>query len=206
MRTWSREVVALAAAELEGVMPMSETTCAVLALLVLGWAVVSDWLTRANLTSPVVFAGAGFFLANPDWGPLDLDVETPSLHLVTELTLALLLFSDAARVNVAQLRQDLGVPTRLLAIGLPLSIGLGLVLAYWFLDGFSWALALFVAATLAPTDAALSAHVDNDEKIPSRIRRSLNVESGLNDGIATPVVALALAAAATELGAAGNGE
>ena len=185
---------------------MSETTFAVVALLVLGWAVVSDLLARANLTSPMVFAVAGYLLANPDWGPLSLDVETPAMHLVTELTLALLLFSDAARVNVAQLRQDLGVPTRLLAIGLPLSIGLGAVLAAWFLDGFSWALALFVAATLAPTDAALSAQVINDEKIPIRMRRSLNVESGLNDGIATPVVALALAAAATELGAPGNGE
>ena len=128
----------------------------------------------------------------------------PRVHLVTELTLALLLFSDAARVNVAKLRQDIGVPTRLLAIGLPLSIALGAVLAAWFLDGFSWALALFVGATLAPTDAALSAQVINDDKIPIRMRRSLNVESGLNDGIATPVVAFALAAAATELGARGQ--
>jgi NhaP-type Na+/H+ or K+/H+ antiporter len=185
---------------------MSETTFAVLALVVLCWAVVSGLLTRANLTSPLVFMVAGYLLANPSWGPLSLDVETPALHLVTELTLALLLFSDAARVNVVQLRQDVGVPTRLLAIGLPLSIGLGAVLAAWFLDGFSWALALFVAATLAPTDAALSAQVINDEEIPIRLRRALNVESGLNDGIATPVVTVALAAAATELGAAGSGE
>ncbi|WP_244927960.1 cation:proton antiporter [Nocardioides sp. W7] len=185
---------------------MSETTFAVLTLLVLGWAVVSDLLTRANLTSPLVFTVAGFLLANPDWGVLQLSVETPALHLITELTLALLLFSDAARVNVATLRQDLGVPTRLLAIGLPLSIAMGTVLAAWFLDGYSWALALFVAATLAPTDAALSAQVINDEKVPIRLRRALNVESGLNDGIATPVVGLALAAVATEMGAAGNGE
>lgn len=185
---------------------MSETTFAVLALLVLGWAVVSDLLTRANLTSPLVFMAAGYLLANPSWGPLDLDVETPAMHRVTELTLALLLFSDAARVNVVKLRQDIGVPTRLLAIGLPISILIGTLLAAWLLDDFPWALALFVAATLAPTDAALSAQVINDEKIPMRLRRSLNVESGLNDGIATPVVGLALAAAATELGAAGNGE
>ena len=185
---------------------MSETTFAVLALLVLGWAVVSDLLSRANLTSPLVFMVAGYFLANPDWGPLFLDVETPALHLVTELTLALLLFSDAARVNVVKLRQDIGVPARLLAIGLPLSIALGAVLAAWFFDDLSWALALFVAATLAPTDAALSAQVINDEKVPMRLRRALNVESGLNDGIATPVVSLALAAAATELGTAGNEE
>ena len=101
---------------------MSETTFAVLALVVLGWAVVSGLLTRANLTSPLVFTVAGYVLANPDWGLLYLDVDAPSLHLVTELTLALLLFSDAARVNVVKLRQDIGVPTRLLAIGLPLSI------------------------------------------------------------------------------------
>ena len=195
-----------AAAELERVRHMSETTFAVLALLVLGWAVVSERLTRANLTSPLVFTVAGYVLANPDWGVLDLDVDAPSLHMVTELTLALLLFSDAARVNVVKLRQDIGVPTRLLAIGLPLSIALGAVLAAWFLNGFSWALALFVAATLAPTDAALSAQVINDEKIPTRLRRSLNVESGLNDGIATPVVGVALAAAATELGAVTNGD
>ena len=67
---------------------MTETTFAVLALLVLGWAVVSDLLTRANLTSPLVFMVAGYFLGNPDWGPLHLDVEAPSVHLVTELTLA----------------------------------------------------------------------------------------------------------------------
>ena len=185
---------------------MSEITFAVLALLVLGWAVMSDLLSRANITSPMVFVVAGFVLANPEWGPLDLDVETPALHLVTELTLALLLFSDAARVNVVKLRQDLGVPVRLLAIGLPLSIGIGTVLAVWLLGGYSWALALFVAATLAPTDAALSAQVINDEKIPIRMRRALNVESGLNDGIATPVVGLALAAVATELGLSGSEE
>jgi len=183
-----------------------ETTFAVIALVLLGWAVVSGLLTRANLTSPLVFTVAGFVLANPDWGPLYLNIETPVLHLVTELTLALLLFSDAARVNVAQLRHDVAVPTRLLAIGLPLSLAIGTLLAAWLLDGFSWALALFVGATLAPTDAALSAQVVNDEKIPIRLRRSLNVESGLNDGIATPVVAFALAAAATELGVAGHGE
>ena len=185
---------------------MSEITFAVLALLVLGWAVMSDLLSRANITSPMVFVVAGFVLANPEWGPLDLDVETPALHLVTELTLALLLFSDAARVNVVKLRQDLGVPVRLLAIGLPLSIGIGTVLAVWLLGGYSWALALFEAATLAPTDAALSAQVINDEKIPIRMRRALNVESGLNDGIATPVVGLALAAVATELGLSGSEE
>jgi sodium/hydrogen antiporter len=99
---------------------------------------------------------------------------------------------------------DIGLPTRLLGIGLPLSVVLGSVLAAWLLDDMSWALAGFVGATLAPTDAALSAQVINDERIPMRVRRVLNVESGLNDGIVTPIVAFTLAVADTELGVAGH--
>ena len=66
-------------------------------------------------------------------------------------------------------------------------------------DGFPWALAGFVGAALAPTDAALSVRVINDERIPLRLRRALNVESGLNDGIATPIVVFMLAVAASQL-------
>ena len=115
--------------------------------------------------------------------------------------MALVLFSDAARVNLAELRRDLSIPVRLLgdrprALRRPrqsprrrgCSIGL------------PWALAGFVGAALAPTDAALSVQVINDERIPLRLRRALNVESGLNDGIATPIVVFMLAVAASQLG------
>jgi NhaP-type Na+/H+ or K+/H+ antiporter len=183
---------------------MTETTFAVLLVLVLAWAVTSRLLGRLNVTGALVFAVAGYLLGNPNWGPLTVDVQTPTMHLLAELTLALLLFSDAARVNVSQLRRDVYVPARLLGIGLPLSILLGSLLAAWMFDNFSWALAGFVGATLAPTDAALSAQVINDERIPRRLRRALNVESGLNDGIATPVVVFTLAVAAGELGISGS--
>lgn len=179
---------------------MTEGTFAVLALLVLAWAVTSDLLARRNITGPLVFAVAGYALGNPDWGPLSVDVEAPSVHLLAELTLALLLFSDAARVNVSRLKQDIRLPGRLLALGLPLSVILGSLLAAWLFDDFTWALAGFVGATLAPTDAALSAQVINDRRIPMRLRRALNVESGLNDGIVTPVVTFTLAVAAGQLG------
>lgn len=179
---------------------MTEGTFAVLALLVLAWAVTSDLLARWNITGPLVFAVAGYALGNPDWGPLSVGVEAPSVHLLAELTLALLLFSDAARVNVSRLKQDIRLPGRLLALGLPLSVILGSLLAAWLFDDFTWALAGFVGAALAPTDAALSAQVINDRRIPMRTRRALNVESGLNDGIATPVVMFTLAVAAGQLG------
>ena len=185
---------------------MTDATFAVLMVLVLVWAVVSHLLDRLNITGALVFAVAGYLLGNPTWGPLAVDVETPAIHLLAELTLALLLFSDAARVNVSQLRRDLSFPGRLLGIGLPLSVILGSLVAAVMFDDFSWALAGFVGATLAPTDAALSAQVINDERIPMRLRRALNVESGLNDGIATPIVVFTLAMAASEVGTTGHGD
>ena len=83
---------------------MTEATFAVLALLVLVWAVTSDLLARLNITGPLVFTVAGYALGNPDSGLLSVDVEAPSIHRIAELTLALLLFSDAARVNVSRLK------------------------------------------------------------------------------------------------------
>src|SRR3954471_4640638 len=181
---------------------MTEATFAVIALLVLAWSVTSDLLAKANITGPLLFTVAGFLLGNRYWGILTVDVEASSIHLIAELTLALLLFSDAARVNLSRLKQDMYLPGRLLGIGLPLSVVFGSLIAAWLVDDFTWALAAFVGASLAPTDAALSAQVINDQHIPMRLRRALNVESGLNDGIATPIVVAMLAVAAVDLGVA----
>jgi sodium/hydrogen antiporter len=178
---------------------VTESTTLALALLVLGWAIVSGALARHNVTGPLVFLVAGYLLANPDWGPLNVDVDAASVHVVAEVTLALVLFSDASRVNVTELRRDAWLPVRLLAIGLPLSVALGSLLAAAFFD-VPWALAGFIGAALAPTDAALSAQVIDDERVPLRLRRALNVESGLNDGIATPIVTFMLAVAASQIG------
>jgi NhaP-type Na+/H+ or K+/H+ antiporter len=183
---------------------VTEGTFAVLTLLVLGWAITSGLLSRVNINGPLLFTAAGYVFANPDWGPLSVNYEAPTIHVIAELTLALLLFADASRVSIAEVKRDARFPARLLGLGLPLSVVLGSLLAAWLLDDVSWALAGFVGATLAPTDAALSAQVINDERIPMRIRRVLNVESGLNDGIVTPVVAFTLAVAATEVGIAGH--
>lgn len=178
---------------------MSESAALVVALLVLGWATFSGLLGRHSVTGPLVFVMVGYLLANPDWGPVSVDIEVDGLHLLAEVTLALVLFSDASRINLGDLRRDLSLPVRLLGIGLPLSIAFGGLLAALMFDSFPWALAGFVGAALAPTDAALSAQVINDTRVPTRLRRALNVESGLNDGIATPIVAFMLAIAASQL-------
>jgi NhaP-type Na+/H+ or K+/H+ antiporter len=179
---------------------MSESAALVVALLILAWAALSGLLGRHSVTGPLIFVVVGYLVANPDWGPVRIDIEVDALHLLAEVTLALVLFSDASRINLAQLRHDLSLPVRLLAIGLPLSIALGGILAALLFDSFPWALAGFIGAALAPTDAALSVQVINDERVPMRLRRALNVESGLNDGIATPIVTFMLAVAASQLG------
>ncbi|WP_062525557.1 cation:proton antiporter domain-containing protein [Demequina rhizosphaerae] len=179
---------------------MDATSITALALLIAAWAFVSGALSRHNLTGPMLFTLVGFLLGNPWWGPLAIDVETRSAHAVAELALAMLLFADASRIDLRALRRQAAVPLRLLGIGLPLAIALGTVAAFLLGPDMPWALALFIGAALSPTDAALSAPVIEDRRIPLLLRRSLNVESGLNDGIATPVVTVGVVLTASAVG------
>ncbi|HEY5874925.1 MAG TPA: cation:proton antiporter [Ilumatobacteraceae bacterium] len=179
---------------------MDEATVIALALVTFGWAVVSERLATRNLTGPLVFLLAGFVLANPNWGIVDVDIESSTVHHLAEITLGLVLFADASAVPVKAVRHDLPLTSRLLGIGLPLSILAGTAVAVVLFPSLPLALALVIGASLAPTDAALSATVIADERLPARVRRVLNVESGLNDGVATPVVTFAIAAAATAIG------
>jgi len=176
--------------------------------LVLGtvflWGVVSARAQRAHLSAPMVFVTAGFLLAEP-LGVLDLQVEHEAVKAIAEITLVWVLFADAAGVDLKRFRADLGIYGRLLGVGLPLTVGLGVVVAMWLLDLDAWA-ALLLAAALAPTDAALGASVMTNPDVPGRVRRMLNVESGLNDGIATPVVLLAIAGVAAGAGIEGVDE
>jgi NhaP-type Na+/H+ or K+/H+ antiporter len=183
---------------------MNEAALAALAVVIFGWAILSDWFARHDLTGPLVFMVAGLLLANSDWGIGSIDIEGETVHVLAELTLALLLFGDASGVPPAAARRDLPLTARLLAIGLPLSILAGTAVAVVLFPSLPLALAGLIAASLAPTDAALSASVIADERLPVRVRRVLNVESGLNDGIATPVVTFCIAAAATALGVVGG--
>jgi sodium/hydrogen antiporter len=147
------------------------------------------------------FRAAGFLFAEP-LGVLDLHVEHEAVKLIAEITLVWVLFSDAAGVDLKRFRADLGIYSRLLGLGLPLTVGVGVVVAMWLLNLDPWA-ALLLAAALAPTDAALGAAVMTNPAVPDRIRRMLNVESGLYDGIATPVVLLAIAGVAAGAGIEG---
>jgi NhaP-type Na+/H+ or K+/H+ antiporter len=183
---------------------MSIADLAIVAALIFGWGTLSARLERFDVTAPVTFVLAGLLLTH---GPLAVLDIAPSKELIKELaefTLALVLFSDASRVGLHELRVDAGLYVRLLGVALPLTIGLGTLLALALAGGSIW-LALLVGAGLAPTDAALGAGMMANPAVPARIRRLVNVESGLNDGIATPFVSVALAGAATAGQIAGHG-
>jgi sodium/hydrogen antiporter len=178
---------------------------AIIAGLVFAWGTLSARLERFDMTAPIVFTVAGVLLTHGPLAPLGITPGSEVVKVLAEATLVLVLFSDASRVGLHQLRTDLGLCVRLLGIGLPLAIGLGTLLAF-ILPGVSdiW-LALLVGAALAPTDAALGAGVMVNPAVPARIRRLINVESGLNDGIATPFVLVAIAGAATAEHGSGTG-
>jgi sodium/hydrogen antiporter len=177
---------------------MDTTALVVISAVLFGWGLVSTRLERSDLTAPIVFVAVGTVLALTGLveGPEAAEQLTP----LVEITLVWLLFSDAARMRLAELRRDVGRYLRLLGIGLPLTILLGWGLAAWFFPGLGLWLALFVGTALAPTDAALGVPVVTNPVVPKRIRELLMVESGLNDGIVTPIVVLAIGGAAAAAG------
>ena len=117
------------------------------------------------------------------------------VRVLAELALALILFADASTIGLRRARAELRLPDRLLGIGLPLTIGAGVLAASVLLGGLEIWLCVLLAALLAPTDAALAAAVVSDERVPGHVRRGLDIEAGLNDGVCVPVVVFALAAA-----------
>lgn len=176
---------------------MSESDLAIVAALVFAWGTLSARLERLDVTAPIVFVVAGLALTHGPLAPLGFQPSSELTKALAEITLVLVLFCDASRVGLHEIRADVGLYVRLLAVGLPLTIGLGTLLALALPgDGNIW-FALTVGAALAPTDAALGAGMMANPVVPGRIRRLINVESGLNDGIATPFVLVALAGAAT---------
>lgn len=160
----------------------------------LAWVLVSARLRRADVTAPMTFVALGLLADGLDL--IELTVDSELGRILAETTLVMVLFSDAARVDLRRLRDDAGLPVRLLAVGLPLTILTGWALAALLFSGVdAWA-AILLAACLAPTDAGLGSAIVTDPVVPARIRRTLNVESGLNDGIVAPLVSFAIASLA----------
>ena len=176
-----------------------------LAVILLAFAAISRRIEGTRITAPMLFTAAGLVVGVDALGLVDPEAEGLEVEVLAEATLAVVLFSDASRIDLTALRTTLHIPARLLGIGLPLTILAGFAVALLVLHELAWPEALLVAIILAPTDAALGQVVVTSKRLPVRIRQSLNVEAGLNDGICVPLFLIALAVALAEEGAIGHG-
>ena len=170
----------------------------ILAVSIFTFAMVSERLSMSPLTAPVFFTTVGTVVGTGGLGWFDLDVEDEAISILVEATLVLVLFTDAIRIDFRVLRRQADLPARLLLVGFPLTVMAGAGAGVAILDELGWIEAALLAAVLTPTDAALGQAVVSDRRLPVRVRQGLNVESGLNDGLAVPVVTVLLALAASE--------
>lgn len=152
------------------------------------FALVANRLSKTIFTAPMIFLAVGYTMSKTELLP-NVEMEE-TLHLVAETTLIILLFLDAAQTDFSALKKRFVWPIRMLLIGLPLSILIGTLLAWPLLPGWPLVAVALVAAILSPTDAALGQAVITNTTVPERSRRALTVESGLNDGLALPLILL----------------
>ena len=161
---------------------------AIIGITLVGFTLISRRSEGWPLTMPMVFVAVGALFSAT--GIVEVAAELEAVGLLAEVTLAVILFSDATRISLPRLRNQFAVPLRLLGIGLPLTIVAGAIVNRLLFSDWLVAEAVLLAAILAPTDAALGSAVVDDKSVPARDRLALNVESGLNDGLVVPVVAL----------------
>jgi sodium/hydrogen antiporter len=175
-----------------------EWALAIVALALLGVAAVSRRLLGTPVTPAMVFLAVGLLVGPKVLDGVDLASTSSTVRALAEATLALVLFSDASRIDLRELGRELGVPLRLLGFALPLTIALGALAAGAIFNQMTLGEALILGVILAPTDAALGQAVVTEPGVPGRIRQGLNIESGLNDGICVPLLFAAVAAADVE--------
>ena len=173
---------------------MNEAALVAIAVMLFAWAVTSARLGRLGVTAPLAFVAVGFVLART--GVIEVTATSSVVRHVAEAALVLLVFSDASRVDTGSVRTEGGMWLRLLGLGVPLALIAGTGLALLCFPNFGIWSAVLVAACLTPTDAGLAADVISNPAMPPRVARALNVESGVNDGLVAPIVALAIAGAA----------
>jgi NhaP-type Na+/H+ or K+/H+ antiporter len=161
----------------------------VIAIAIVGYALVSKRLSTTIITAPIFFAGIGL-LIGPVLGLLEIEQDPEVPTLLLEAALVMVLFADASSLDVRRWTREAGLAGRLLGLGLPLTMLVGALVALLLVPGMEFWQAALVGVILAPTDAALGQAVVSNMRVPAVIRNALNVESGLNDGLALPFVTI----------------
>jgi len=171
------------------------------ALLIFAFGLVSRFAERNSITGPMVFMTVGILGSSLAFGFLHVTPDMGPVKLVAELALTLVLFIDATMINRDAFTGGSGrIPVRLLLVGLPLTMIVGTLFGVWMFDGVGILAIMLMAFILSPTDAALGQAVVKSEGVPLRIRQSISVESGLNDGIALPPILIVMALLGAEAG------
>ena len=171
------------------------------ALLIFTFGLFSRIAERKSVTGPMFFMTVGILSSTLFFDLIHVTPQMGPVQLVAELALALVLFIDASLIDTRVIRGSSSrVPARLLLIGLPLTMLLGTGLGVLMFDSVGLAAIVLMALILSPTDAALGQAVVKSDDVPSRIRQSISVESGLNDGIALPPILICLALLGAEAG------
>lgn len=166
------------------------------------YSLLSKAVTRTILTLPIIFVGVGFLLSDMAHDAADPHLLHEGKRLLAEITLVLVLFADASHVRFKRLAHTWKIPMCMLVFGLPLTLVLGTAVVYGLNPGSGLAMALLTAAVLTPTDAALGQTVVSSPDVPDHLSQSINVESGLNDGLVLPFVLLGAILASASMGGA----
>ncbi len=169
------------------------------------YSLVASRLEKTPVNGALVYVVVGMLCGPHLLGLVDLEVDTEGISRLAEIALAICLFSDSSNANLAVLRRIESIPVRLLMVGLPLTIAFGVLLAWLIFPELSFYEVALIGAMLAPTDAALGKAVVTNPAVPAKVRESLNVESGLNDGICVPVILFFIALTAGTIEASESG-
>ena len=170
-----------------------------IAVILIVYSVVSKPLDGRGITSAMVFTAAGLAVGTSALDLVNIHIESLAAERFCELALVFLLFSDSTRIDLAGLRRQLSWPSRLLCIGLPLTIVAGLGAGLLVFPGLALASVFVLSTMVCSTDAALGQRVVSDTAVPARVRQALDVESGLNDGLAVPFFLVAVDLSLAEL-------
>jgi len=165
----------------------------IVACFIFIYSLLAGKVDKLPISGPIIALLFGLAIGPLFLGVFHFSLDNEVFKVMAELALALVLFTDASKTNLRDFEHNIGLPSRLLLIGLPLTIIAGSVAGYFIFKDFSWIELGILATILAPTDAALGKPVVNSPIVPSKIKEALNIESGLNDGISVPILLLFIA-------------
>lgn len=181
-------------------MIMTQALLAIILGMFIVYSLFSKALGRTIVTLPMIFVGFGYMLSEHAAAASDPHLLHEGKRLLAEITLVLVLFADASHVRFKRLASTWRLPMRMLTVGLPLTLALGTAVVYLLNPASGLAMALLTAAVLTPTDAALGQTVVSSPDVPDHLSQTVNVESGLNDGLVLPFVLLGAILASASMG------